>query len=250
MSPRGWLNRRVTKGLPIIRLGSAYGGWVLVDDPALRGLGALLVGAGEDLTFDLALQAKYACEVLIVDPTPRAVVHYDNLVESQRSGKPFASPDGGPYDFDGVDFSRISYAPVALWTHRQDLTFWAPADPSHVSYSATNIQKTSHSITVPADTIDTLAATLTAPLGLVKIDIEGAAIPVLRDMLVKGVHPRQVLVEYEELVFPTKDAVEAVKSSVEAMLSAGYRLAHFDGHANCTFVSKGAVPASAAARES
>jgi hypothetical protein len=70
-----------------LRLGTDYGGWTIVQNPLLRNSWVLLWGGGEDISFDLALQAAYRCNVPIVDPTLRAVEHF-RLVLSSVQKKP------------------------------------------------------------------------------------------------------------------------------------------------------------------
>ncbi len=38
-----------------------------------------LVGAGEDISFDIALANSINCGVFIFDPTPRAIAHYEKV---------------------------------------------------------------------------------------------------------------------------------------------------------------------------
>lgn len=237
LSPAGWLRSLVlTCPYPIVRLGSEYGGWHVVDEPALHGGQVALCGAGEDVSFDLALQARYECRVLIVDPTPRAVAHFTGLLSAAREGSSFAINNTSEnYDFSGVDFERVTFAEFALWTEDTTLEFWEPENPSHVSYSAVNLQRTSRAIRVPARSLSSLLGRSIADLVLLKLDIEGAEVPVLRQLLASGELPRQVLVEFDEINFPTRENIDAVKQTVKLMLDSGYMLAHFDGRANCLF---------------
>ena len=36
-------------------------------------------GVGEDMSFDLKIQAKYNCNVVLIDPTKKAVKHYEEV---------------------------------------------------------------------------------------------------------------------------------------------------------------------------
>src|SRR5712692_3232196 len=62
----------------LLRLGTVYGGWII---PANSGLSADSVcysaGAGEDISFDCALIERFYCQVRVIDPTPRAITHFD-----------------------------------------------------------------------------------------------------------------------------------------------------------------------------
>src|SRR5215510_3727340 len=70
------------------RLGTRYGGWTFVPSVELR-TGGLVIscGAGEDISFDIELARQFDCQIVIVDPTPRAINHYKDLHAAQRLGK-------------------------------------------------------------------------------------------------------------------------------------------------------------------
>lgn len=241
-SPASWLRKRVRRPpQSVVRLGSHYGGWHVCDLPSLKEGFAILCGAGEDLTFDLALQSRYGCEIVIVDPTPRSIAHYNELRAAVACGKPYpVNQTDDLYDLAGVDFSRIRFEAVAVWSENATLKFWAPANPDHVSYSAVNLQRTTESITVPAKSVQSLVRTASdKPLALLKLDIEGAETTVIDNLLDCGPLPHQLLVEFDEIQIPTRAGIASVKRTVERLLNGGYSLAHFDGVANCAFVLQG-----------
>lgn len=238
-APNAWMRARESRPpFPLVRLGSGYGGWHVCDDPRLEGAAAILCGAGEDITFDLAVQARYGMAVAIVDPTPRAIAHMEQLRAAAADGRtiPVNNTDVS-YDLAGVDLSRVRFMPVAVWSEDATLRFWAPANPDHVSHSAVNLQGTSESIEVPALSITTLAADAggDADVELLKLDVEGAECAVIEALLASTVRPSQLLIEFDEFQFPTRERIAKVKSTVDRLLSAGYILAHFDGAANCLF---------------
>ena len=83
----GWLAAQARPSVAeVLRLGTEYGGWTIVDNPLLRNSWVVLCGAGEDISFDLALQATYQCNIVIVDPTPCAVDHFQGVLSSAQKG--------------------------------------------------------------------------------------------------------------------------------------------------------------------
>lgn len=66
----------------IIHLGSAYGGWSLVNEDALKECTIISAGLSEDASFDVEFATKYNAKVIIVDPTPRAISHFNEIVNS------------------------------------------------------------------------------------------------------------------------------------------------------------------------
>src|SRR5881227_3513428 len=96
----------------VVRLGSNYGGWWVprwvLDRPGL----AYCAGAGEDITFDLALLGQ-GWTVRTFDPTPRAAAHV-------RATAPATD--------------RFTFAPVGWWETATTLEFFAPTNPEYVSH--------------------------------------------------------------------------------------------------------------------
>jgi hypothetical protein len=113
-------------------------------------------------------------------------------------------------------------------------------DPAHVSHSIVNFQNnystdTSY-INVPATTIDKVLSEFGIDdLQLLKLDIEGAEIEVIVDMLSKGICPHQVLVEYDELLVPSKLSRARVELAHGALEQHGYALVHRE-HTNFTYL--------------
>jgi FkbM family methyltransferase len=222
--------------VPLERLGTRYGGWWCSTSLLAPGQVALCAGAGEDVSFDVALNARHGLRVLCVDPTPRAVQHVAGLLEAAAAGGPYAI-EGGPerYDLAGFEPARFEPVAVALWNADGPLRLFAPEDPAHVSHSALNLQHTTRYIEVPARRVSTLLAERCASeLAVFKLDIEGAEYAVLDDLLASGVRPRQVLVEFDELHSPLSPlALSRVGRRVRALRAAGYVLAAAE---QCNFV--------------
>ena len=62
------------------KLGTDYGGWLIPKKISLNENSIVYSGgAGEDISFDLKLQDKYNCNILLIDPTQKAVKHYDEV---------------------------------------------------------------------------------------------------------------------------------------------------------------------------
>jgi hypothetical protein len=131
--------------------------------------------------------------------------------------------------------------PSALWVEATTLKFFAPSDASHVSHSIVNYQNNysqdSSYIEVPATTLEDLIAKHgLETLPLMKIDIEGAEIEVIKDMMAKSIHPRQLLVEFDEMNCPSARSRKNVKDVDEVLRRAGYECRCFEGHSNYLYV--------------
>ncbi len=107
----------------LVRLGSAYGGWWVPESVIAEGRRVVSAGVGEDTTFDEMLVARL--RVWALDPTPRAAEH----VRDRRRDGPLAS-------------TNFRFLPIGLWWQNETMRFYEPQDPSHVSHSLVNIQRT------------------------------------------------------------------------------------------------------------
>jgi FkbM family methyltransferase len=161
------------------RLGSRYGGWIVPTPVTSPGSVCYLAGLGEDASLDLAL-AERGCDVVVLDPTPRAVAYAEAV-------------------FEGL--ANVRFLPVGLWSSSKDVRFYAPADPAHVSHSAVNLHGTSEWFDAPCRTLGEIAGGFDhRDIDLLKLDIEGAEFEVLDDLIRGGVRPRAICVEFDQPV--------------------------------------------------
>jgi FkbM family methyltransferase len=228
------------------RIGTDYGGWTFVDQPGLRGSTIVCGGAGEDVSFDIGFAREYDGRVIIVDPTPRAVVHVEEVMRRVRERTPQTAEfnytgkqDVGAYDLTGLVEEQILLEKHALWKDGGTLKFFTPRNPLHVSHSVVDHQETNEFIEVGAVTLgDVLEKHGIAKLPLLKLDIEGAEIEVIDHMLAGRIYPDQILVEFDEMNTPSLENKRKVRSCYKRLIAEGYDLVHFDGTANCLFLRK------------
>ncbi len=142
----------VESTMPVERLGTPYGGWLIPAGLLSPESVCYLVGAGEDVSFDLEVAAKYGCMVHIFDPTPRAVAHFEGLLENLKHGERTpcsTSPTGFYPDYPPGLAERLHFHPVGIWNEDTTLHFFAPQNEAYVSHSLVNIQHSARSIEVP-----------------------------------------------------------------------------------------------------
>lgn len=193
----------------LVRLGSRYGGWWLPRSVLSPGAVAYCAGAGEDITFDLAL-LEYGLRVTVFDPTPRSVRYVNSLA---------------------IEDDRFRFIPIGWWDEDTKIDLYEPRDPTHVSYSALDLQGTGLSITVPVRRVSTLARELgDMTIDLIKMDIEGAELAVIPDLLATGPLPRVLCVEFDK-VRPLRD----VTSLIRRLKRAGLMPTHSEER-NVTFI--------------
>jgi FkbM family methyltransferase len=200
-------------------------------------------GAGEDISFDIALNAKWGMRVICVDPTPRAIHHVESLLLAHGQGRQMAI-DGGPDAYEMSGFRREDFMLIqrAIWSSDGVIDLYAPRNAEFVSFSALNLQQTDKRIQVPASRISTILNERgETQLALLKLDIEGAEYEVLRSMLASGIFPAQLLVEFDQVNQPLSPLfwVDLLHTSRE-LKRAGYQLVHRE-RANYLFVLRAAL---------
>jgi FkbM family methyltransferase len=194
----------------LIRLGSELCGWWVPAQVAAPGAVAYCAGAGEDITFDLALLAR-GCSVTTLDPTPRAVAYVKSLL---------------------IQDERFRFVPVGVWSEEDaELPFYAPRNPSSSNVSAVNLHGTSDYILARVKPVQTLMTEFgDTHIDILKLDIEGAEYRVLESLLESGPLATVLCVEFDQPQ-PPSETIRMVRK----ILGAGYELVHIEFY-NYTFV--------------
>lgn len=122
----------------LLRLGTKYGGWII---PVNCGLSSSSVcyssGAGEDSSFDCALVERFRCRICILDPTPRAIQHFNRLERAVKLGGrcPINNSSVDYYSLAIDDLTRLQFLPIGLASTDAELKFYLPQNPAYVSCS-------------------------------------------------------------------------------------------------------------------
>jgi FkbM family methyltransferase len=232
----------VQRSADLMRLGSDYGGWTFEASSDLQDSVIVSCGLGEDASFDVEFASKYGAKVIIVDPTPRAIRHFEDI--QRRLGQPARQcyVKGGKqaitsYDLSKVDEGSLILEASALWVKNGEVKFFAPANHDHVSHSIVDSQSNYRKGTDHIEVIGITPSTLFAKhklksVPLMKLDTEGAEIFVIRQMLENSIYPRQLLVEFDEMNCPSNQTKKDVEDTDQALRQAGYVCRYFDGRAN------------------
>jgi FkbM family methyltransferase len=234
---------RITPAANLVHLGTEYGGWNFLDTGDLAGSTVISGGLGEDASFDVLFAAKYGARIILIDPTPRAIAHFRGI--QARIGKPAetAFVPGGAQPVDAYDLRNLSADSLtliekALWTRDEPVRFYQPSNPEHVSHSIANLYNTAEGgyLEVPSTTLPAIAADFGLPrVAILKIDIEGAEIDVLTDMLARGIQPDQILTEFDEIVMPSARVKQKYEACDRMLRSAGYVCVACKGEVNFSY---------------
>jgi len=114
---------------PLEFMGTNYGGYTVPKREIRDGITCYSFGAGEDISFESELAAAFPVEVHIFDPTPRAITYVSDFIKK-------ASAIGA-----GTG-RRLHFHPWGVWSSDQQMQFYAPNNPAHVSHSLLNMQHT------------------------------------------------------------------------------------------------------------
>ena len=129
------------------KLGTNYGGWYVPEEMDLN-KDSIIYSAGvcEDISFDLLLSYKYKSHIYFIDPTERALKHYESVYDGY---------DGRGWDFSGQDIQldywptiselkptlrKMYYVKKGLWKERDMMKFYKQDNEKYVSQSLIKIK--------------------------------------------------------------------------------------------------------------
>lgn len=212
-----------------MKVGTGYGGWIVPANISL-GEGSVMysAGVGEDMSFDVLMQSRYGCSIVLIDPTAKAVRHFDECRRHFSDGSAFTGciqkdylsciRDARP------DFSKFAYVNKGLWSSRDTLRFYRQDNPEYVSQSLIDGMFTADYDEIPVDSLkNIMAAQGHDHIDLLKMDIEGAENAVLNQMLDDGIFPTYLCVEFD-LLIKRKDPGGATQQVVNRLVENGYRM--------------------------
>jgi FkbM family methyltransferase len=137
-------------------------------------------GVGRDISFELQLASEYGCRIYLFDPSPTGRETMA-LVANQHP--------------------LIEYIPLGLAGSERKSQFCIPMNPDEGSYYLSS--ERSSNLSVPFDCISVTEFCRQRDirrLDLLKLDIEGFEYEVLQNVLIGGVIPRQICVEFHHFL--------------------------------------------------
>jgi FkbM family methyltransferase len=210
------INQKSIKKESVEFLGSSYGGWYLKKNKELHNSTIISAGLGEDASFDVEFLNKYNAKVLLVDPTPKAIMHYKSILlnkgksKIKRYKKKTGKQDTNSYNLRKINNNNFILIKKALFKSNNKLVlFYPPFNPNHVSCSLKSNRNLKNSILVKTTTVKNIIKDYNInKISLIKLDIEGAEIEVIKNFIRDKIFPSQILVEFDELRNLSKQAIE------------------------------------------
>lgn len=234
MEPRFKINSH----FKLKKIGSDYGGWNYLETNSLKNSTIISAGVGEDISFDIELLNLYNLKIILIDPTPRSFIHIDKVLKNiGKSKKQDYTNDGNQpidsYELKNIKKNQLIYLKFALWNKTEQIKFFKPQNKENVSHSVNNYfnnySTNDDFITVDAIRIVQVINKYNLKnIEMLKLDIEGAEIEVLDDMLKSNIYPKQILVEFDELSKPNPYGKKRVEYINLLLLKNNYSLINRD----------------------
>jgi FkbM family methyltransferase len=219
------------------KLGSSYGGWTIPTDLLGKDSVCYLAGAGEDISFDIALAERFQCPVLIFDPTPKARLHFENLMAAAKTGRPLPFSHG-TYTLSEKTAQCLQFFQIGLWTKNDSLRFYAPKNDEHVSHSISNLQQTEKYFEAKVERLSSLMKQNGHDhIDLLKIDIEGAEFDVIDTLIRDGVAVKIFCVEFHK----REKGFAEIRQAIRKLEKAGYGIIARE-ELDFTFLKKNLIP--------
>ncbi len=187
---------RPSASVPLAYHGTRYEGWAVPEGHVSEDSVVYSFGIGENVSWDLGLIAATGCTVHGFDPTPKSLAWVERNVKEPR----FVVHPFGLSDADG------------------EIELWLPANPEFVSASCRPSDSTSNErFLAPCRRLDSTMKELGHErVDVLKMDIEGAEYPVIRDLCANPDllgHIGIILIEFHHWIssFTLEDTRQAIR---------------------------------------
>lgn len=221
-------------------LGTNYGGWCIPINIALNENSIIYSGGvGEDISFDLQLQDKYGCNIVLIDPTKRALKHFNEVNHYYKEKNLKFSGNIQPDYLNNIqnlnpDLNKFTYIDKGLYKEKTKLKFYKQTNYQHVSQSLVKNMFGNDYDEVEVDSIKNIMNEYNHnKIDLLKLDIEGSEIDVLNQMLDDNIYPKYLCVEFD-LLLKHKDPQQLTQKVIKRLLQNNYKLL-VNHHLNITF---------------
>jgi FkbM family methyltransferase len=223
------------------KLGTIYGGWYVPKTMDLNTNSIVYSGGvGEDMSFDIILNSKYNCNIFLIDPTKRAIKHYNEVSNYYNKGINFTGNIQNDY-YNKIknykpNFDNFFYINKGLLDCNTNLKFYRQINENYVSQSLIENMFSNNYDIVEVDSIKNIMKENNhTKIDLLKLDIEGAEIKVLEQMFNDNIYPTYLLIEFD-LLLKNKDKDNTTHHLIERILKKENYKMLINDELNITFV--------------
>ena len=207
------------------KFGTNYGGWYIPKNINLNENSIVYSGGvGEDMSFDLLLNNKYNCKLILIDPTSRAMDHYNEVKQFYDDKTNFSFKGDIQPDYKeciqnlNPNFEKFEYINEGLWNKKDTLNFYKQTNEKYVSQSLIENMFGENYDTIQVNSIKNIMDQRGhEQIDLLKLDIEGAEIEVINQMLNDKIYPKYLLIEFD-LLIKNKDPEKKTKKLIERLI--------------------------------
>ncbi|MEN8228004.1 MAG: FkbM family methyltransferase [Bacteroidota bacterium] len=233
----------VDKVVPLLSLGTQYGGWKVPEGFLNEQSVCYFAGAGIDISFDVEVATLFKTNVHIIDPTPVAKNHFETLVEKTRKGEKLEIDRKRDlhYKLDPDTLNLLHYLDVGLWSEDTTIKFYEPGNnKTMVSHSIVNLHRTDSYFEAEVVKVSTLMKRLGhTHIDYLKIDIEGAEYEVISSVIKDRLDIGVLGIEFDEVHHPLdRKSIERIEQTIKKIKDVGYLVVDVDSHYNVTFLKK------------
>ena len=197
-------NPKINKNIITKKIGTFYGGYDIYDNQ-LKIPNIISCGLGEDATFDIEMINNYNAKIFAIDPTPRAKNHYLEICKNFGKANEKEYNESGNLDVRCYDLKKVNkynflFLEKAIWGKKNEkLKLFYPQDQNSVSCSIdSNINSENNYFYSETITYESIIENYGLKrVDILKLDIEGAEIDVLKDVIKSNNLPKQILVEFD-----------------------------------------------------
>ena len=220
----------------MINLGTSYNNYTVPMDIFNSNSVCYFAGVGEDFIFDCAFVKKFLCKGFLIDPTPRAKIHFENVKKNSETSPIPKNKDYQNY----VQFRDIlglfTYCNFGLYSKSEVLQFYPPNNLEAVSHSVDNIKNTNQALGFKAQCYtlrDTMKLLGHDRIDFLKMNIEGAEIYILHEIVQEKIPVRVLAVDFDYL---KKFSSPTLEETLALLKTAGFEVG-FKGN-NFTFINR------------
>jgi len=211
------------------KLGTNYGGWYIPTDINLNKDSIIYSGGvGEDISFDILLQSKYDCNILLIDPTVKSVKHYEEVIQFYNNKKQFSGNIQPDYysiiSNYKPNLNKFTYLNEGLWNKKGTLKFYKQENDDYVSQSLINGMFGYKYDIINVNSIKNIMNNYNhSKIDMLKLDIEGSEITVLNQMLDDDIFPNYLCIEFD-LALKGIDKNNDTHLLLKRLLTGNYKL--------------------------
>ena len=206
LNPERQISKRYEQTLPIIEKDEFYkvGNYYLSNKYPLSSNSIVYsIGILNDIKFDQAVSDKYGCNIFMFDPSIIATKYIEE-----------------------INNPKFIFREVGVWIEKTTMRFSSPLYGGSPSMFLKHQGKVFES---PCEQLSSLMNSNNhIHIDVLKMNIEGAAPPILNDMLDNEIYPNQIIAEFERpnsaCVEEFLDFYQILRKLISRLKSAGYKM--------------------------